>query len=264
VPLALKSASAKPQTISVGTTKVSYTLSANATVTATLRGADGRDVATLFQQQVHAGVHTFTFSAEGITEGRYTIVLSATDGKTTVTATVPVVVDRTIAALTSTPAAFSPNGDGRDDTLAVSFQLTRAAQARLDVKRGTRIVATIWSGTASTGAQSTTWNGSQPTGRIPDGTYSLVLTAVSTIGTSTRSVPLRVDTVPPRIVVVSFRRLIFRISEAATVTVMADGHRYVRSVRAGLVSLRIGHLARRVAISAVDAAGNVSRTLRFP
>ncbi len=264
VPLALKSATAKPPTVSGSNTKISYTLSTSATVTATLRSADGRQLSTLFQQRMRAGKHTFTFAVQSIAEGRYSVVLSATDGKTTVSATIPVAIDRTVSSFTATPRAFSPNGDGRDDSVSFAFELTRGAQARIDVKRGARTVAAIWSGAAATGTQTTTWDGATAAGRIPDGSYSAVLTAVSPIATTTRAVPLRVDTVAPRIRVVSFRRLMFRVSEPATVTVIADGRRYVRSVRAGLVSLHAGRLARRVAISAVDAAGNVSRTLRFP
>jgi hypothetical protein len=44
------------------------------------------------------------------------------------------------------------------------------------------------------------------------------------------------------------------------VTAVADGRRIVRVVRAGVFSL--GRAARRVRVSAEDAAGNVSRVLR--
>ena len=78
------------------------------------------------------------------------------------------------------------------------------------------------------------------------------------------ALPFRVDTVAPRLRALSFRRLIFWISEPAQVTLRVDGRRFVRSERTGVFSVRVGRLARRVAISAQDAAGNVSRTLRFP
>jgi hypothetical protein len=263
VPLALKDAIAKPPALAGGTTVVSYTLSTNATVTATLRAADGRQLSTLFQQQVRAGAHTFTFSAQAIPDGRYTIVLSATDGKKTVSASVGLVVDRTVSAYAVTPSVFSPNGDGRNDTVSFAFHLARAAQVRIDLKRGSRVAATILSANDSLGDQALTWDGQTSVGRIPDASYSAVLTSVSAIGTTTHTLPLRVDTVAPKIRALSFRRLVFRISEPAIVTVIANGRRYVRNERAGIFSLHIGRLARRVAISAIDAAGNVSRTLRF-
>ena len=168
------------------------------------------------------------------------------------------------SALAVIPPVFSPNGDGRDDAVSFAFRLARSAQISIDVKRSSRVVATVFSGVATVGDQSTTWDGRLPSGPIADGTYSAAVTVVSPFGTTTRALPLRVDTVAPRIRVVSFRRLIFRISEPASVTVIADGRRYLRSVRAGVFSLHIGRLARRVAISALDGAGNVSRTLRFP
>jgi hypothetical protein len=262
IPLALKNASATPPTIA-DKTVVSYTLSTNALVTATLRASDGRQLATLFSEQLRGGKHTFTFRTQGIAEGRYAIELDATDGKTNVTASVPVTIDRTVSTYTVTPSVFSPNGDGRDDTASFAFRLSRAAQARIDVRRGSRVFAAVLSASDAAGDQSATWDGQTPAGRIPDGSYTAVLTTTSSVATSTRALPLRVDTVPPKIRVLSFRRLVFRISEPATVTAIVNGHRYVRSERAGVFSLRVGRLVRRVAISALDAAGNVSRTIRF-
>ena len=78
------------------------------------------------------------------------------------------------------------------------------------------------------------------------------------------AVPLRVDTVAPVLRAISFRRLIFRTSEAARVTLVVDGHTYLRNVRAGVFSFHLGTLARRIVLSGEDAAGNVSRSLHFP
>jgi len=61
----------------------------------------------------------------------------------------------------------------------------------------------------------------------------------------------------------SFRTLRFRVSEPAKVTLIVNGTRIVRSVRAGTFSYRYGRV-RTVRIIARDAAGNLSRTLRFP
>jgi hypothetical protein len=74
----------------------------------------------------------------------------------------------------------------------------------------------------------------------------------------------RLDTVPPRLRAVSFRRLVFQVSEPARVRVVADGRVTVRSVRAGVFSVAHVGRPRRVIASATDAAGNVSRTIRFP
>ena len=135
VALAITSATALPRTITpngdgqTDFSQISYTLTAPATVTATLRGPDGRDLSVLFSQQKRPGKQSFRFAAAGIADGRYEIVLSAYDGRVTVTSVVPVLVDRTVRRFVVTPAAVSPNGDGVGDDLSFEFELTRAASA---------------------------------------------------------------------------------------------------------------------------------------
>jgi len=63
--------------------------------------------------------------------------------------------------------------------------------------------------------------------------------------------------------IVSFRKLRFRVSEPATIRLVVNGKLVTRTVRAGVFSFRAPR-ARSVRIVARDAAGNVSRTLRFP
>src|SRR5205807_1313885 len=187
-----------PPTIAADKTVIAYTLSTNALVTATLRSSDGHDLSTLFSEKLKRGKHTYTFRTQGVTEGHYAIVLTATDGRTSVTVSVPVTVDRTLSALAVIPPVFSPNGDGRDDAVSFAFRLARSAQISIDVKRSSRVVATVFSGVATVGDQSTTWDGRLPSGPIADGTYSAAVTVVSPFGTTTRALPLRVDTVAPR------------------------------------------------------------------
>jgi hypothetical protein len=90
-----------------------------------------------------------------------------------------------------------------------------------------------------------------------------VLTATNDIGAVTHTVFFRVDTVAPRLRSVSFRRLRFVVSEPATVRLTVNGRRITRTVRAGSFSYR-SRRVRTVSIVAQDAAGNVSRTLRYP
>jgi hypothetical protein len=73
----------------------------------------------------------------------------------------------------------------------------------------------------------------------------------------------RIDRVPPRLSVISFSRLRFRVSEPATIRLTLNGRVVTRTVRAGVFSFRAGRV-RSVRIVARDAAGNVSRTLRYP
>jgi hypothetical protein len=162
------------------------------------------------------------------------------------------------------PAVFSPNGDGRLDTVALSFHLSRAAQVRVDLKRGARVAAAIASGDDAAGDQTVTWDGTVSSRRIADGRYSAVVAATSPIGTTTLAQPVRIDTTPPILRALSFRRLVFRSSEPAHVILVVNGRTYVRDVRGGVFSIRVGSRVRRVTVSAEDAAGNRSRALRFP
>jgi hypothetical protein len=265
VVLALTSATASPRTITpdgdgqTDFSEITYMLSAPAIVTATLRGPDGRDLATLFSGQRQPGKQLFRFAAAGVADGRYEIVLSATDGKQTVTSVIPVLVDRTVRLFTATPLAFSPNGDGVADELDFSFELMRAASVRLDIAQSGKTLASVYSADLQPGSQTVTWNGAN----AKDGKYAGVLTATNDVGTVVHTVLFRIDRIPPRLTVLSFARLRFRVSEPATIRLTLNGRLVVRTVRAGVFSFRSASV-RSVRIVARDVAGNVSRTLRYP
>ena len=264
VALAIRSARATPRIITpngdgqTDASVISYTLSAPATVTATLRAPDGRQLAVLFTLERRPGRHTFRFTAAGVADGRYEIVLTADDGTATVTAVVPVLVDRTVRRFVATPAAVSPNGDGVNDELGFGFELTRAASVRVDVAQAGKTVAQVYAADLRAGAQNVTWNGSG----TKDGRYAGMLTVTSDLGAVTHTVPFRIDTVAPVLRAVSWRALRFAVSEAATVRLTLNGRRFTRTVRAGSFTFR-GARPRTVRIAATDAAGNVSRTLRY-
>jgi N-acetylmuramoyl-L-alanine amidase len=251
VALAIRSLTATPRTIS-DSTRISYTLTAAATVTATLRDAGGHDVATLFSQQHQPGKQSFTFTATTAPEGHFHLVLTAANGKTSVSASLPVVIDRTVTRFAVTPAVT--NG-----ALTFSFELARVANVKLDVQRAGKTVAPVYSATLPPGTQSVGWNAAG----TKDGLYAGALTTSGEVGTATRTELFRIDTRPPVLRALSFRTLRFRVSEPAKVTLIVNGTRTVRSVRAGTFSYRLGRV-RTVRIIARDPAGNLSRTLKFP
>jgi uncharacterized protein with FMN-binding domain len=265
VALAIGSVTASPRTITpngdgqTDFTQISYTLSAPATVTATLRAPDGRQLAVLFSQSRRPGRQSFRFAAAGVADGRYEIVLSASDGATTVTAAVPILVDRTVRRFAASPRAASPNGDGTLDELTFTFELMRAARVRLDIVQAGKTTASVYSADLRPGMQTVGWNASG----VKDGKYAGVLTATNEIGTVVHTALFRIDTTAPRLRALSFRRLRFTVSEAATVQLTVNGKRVTRSVRAGSFSFRHGRV-RTVRIVARDAAGNLSPTLRYP
>ncbi|CAN5243421.1 hypothetical protein BH18ACT12_BH18ACT12_21660 [soil metagenome] len=264
VPLTVRAVNAVPKTVTpngdgqTDASVISYTLSAPATVTATLRAPDGRLLAVLFTQQRQPGKQSFRFTAAGVADGRYEIVLSATDGKAMVTVVVPVRVDRTVRRFAATPVAVSPNGDGVLDDLTFNFELTRAANIRLDIARSGTTLASVYSADLRPGVQSVGWNGAD----LKDGKYAALLTATNDIGRVTHTAVFRVDRAAPRLRAISFRRLQFTVSEAATIRLTVNGKRIVRTMRAGAFSFRVSGV-RRVRIDARDAAGNVSRMLKY-
>ena len=264
VALAISSVTALPRTITpngdgqTDSSVISYTLSAPATVTATLRGPDGRDLSVLFSQQKLPGKQSFRFAAAGIADGIYEIVLTANDGRTTVTSVVPVLVDRTVRRFTTT-AAVSPNGDGVGDELTLSFELTRPASVRLEIAQAGKTLAPVYSAVLPVGPQTVAWS---PSG-LKDGKYAAVLTATNDVGTVVHTVLFRIDTVAPELRALSFRALRFRVSEPATIRLTLNGKLVVRTVRAGVFSFHAPRV-RSVRLVAQDAAGNVSQTLKFP
>jgi N-acetylmuramoyl-L-alanine amidase len=250
VTLAIKSLTATPRTIT-DSTDISYTLTAPATVTATLRAADGHDVAVLFTQQLQPGKQTFRFTATSVPEGSYQIVLTAVNGKASVTASVAVVVDRTVRRFVLAPPVANRE-------VNFTFELARPAFVRLDVARAGKTVAPVFSGSLPQGPQTVAWS----VAATKDGKYAGVLTTTGEVGTAARTMLFRIDTTPPRLRAVSFRTLRFWVSEAATIRLVVNGKRVVQKVRAGAFSFRHGQV-RSVRIVAEDAAGNLSRMLRF-
>jgi N-acetylmuramoyl-L-alanine amidase len=265
VALAIRSPSAKPRTITPNgdgqsdSSTISYTLSAPATVTATLRSPAGIQLAQLFSQAKRPGKQSFRFTAAGIPDGRYEIVLTATDGVATVTAVIPVLVDRTVQGFIVAPTAASPNGDGVRDDLAFRFELVRPASVRLGVTRAGKAVASVYSATLGSGKQSVSWNATS----MPDGRYTGVLLATNELGSVTHTAAFLIDRLAPRLRALSFRGLRFSVNEAATIHLLLNGRWINRAVRAGVFSFRAPRV-RTVRIDAQDAAGNVSRPLRYP
>ncbi len=264
VALAITSATALPRTITpngdgqTDFTQISYTLTAAATVTATLRGPDGRDLSVLFSQSRLPGKQSFRFAAAGVVDGRYEIVLSATDGRATATSAVSVLVDRTVRRFVAAPLAVSPNGDGAGDELTFGFELTRAAAVKLEIAQAGRTLTSVYAADLLPGVQTVSWNASG----LKDGKYAGVLTAKNDLGTVAHTALFRIDTVAPDLRALSFRGLRFRVSEPATVRLTLNGKLVTRAVRAGVFSFRAQHV-RTVRIVAQDAAGNLSRTLKY-
>jgi hypothetical protein len=265
--LALTNMRATPRTFTpngdsvADSTIIAYTLTLAANVTATLRDPSGQTLATLFSENKRAGRHTFKFSAQGVADGRYTVALiaRAPNGRE-VRSEVPIVVDRTLAAVAVAPRVVSPNGDGRNDDLTISFVLSTSVRSQVRIVRGARTIATPFEGPLPAGPQQFTWRPQRP-----DGTYIAVVEAAGPWGIRTQSTPFAVDVTKPRLRLVSARTMRFSASEAGTLVVRA-GTRSVRVPvpRRGDVLVPALRGAGRFTATLWDLAGNRSAAVRHP
>ena len=270
-PLAITDVRTDPATISpngdgiADSATISYTTNAVATISATVLDANGAQLATIAAPaRLAAGGHALLFDGLGQPDGLYTIVLSATgaDGLS-VTERLQVAVSRTLGAVSLAPSLLTPNGDGKDDELTVSFQLAVAATVRLRVLREEKWVATPFIGMLGPGLQALRWSGTRSTGTTRDGSYTAVIDATDAIGTSQVSLPFQLDARPPLLKLLA-RPARLWVSEPATVTVRVNGslRRLGATSPGSLPLVGIRRVNTLVAV-ARDAAGN-STVLRRP
>ena len=269
--LALTGAGASPATVTpngdgvTDAARVTYRLSLPATVTATLTTQAGAPVAVLFSEPKPAGTQSFLFTAEGVIDGTYRIVLSARASGREVRATIPILVSRTLSRIALEPAAFSPNGDGRLDTLAVAFALGTPANVRVRIVKGKASVAPVFSGALPQGPHRLTWDGRKRVGRLPDGRYAAEVTVTDALATVSHSLPFTSDTRPPKVRLVSLRPLTLRVDEPAALTMSVNGaRRAAKASKAGLVRVSVAGTPRRLVVVARDSVGNVAKPFRHP
>ena len=249
--LTMTGAQAKPATFTpngdsqADSTVISYTLSLASTVTATLRDATGATLATLFVEQKKAGRQSFKFTATGVADGRYSVVLNAkAPSGREANVVVPIVVDRTLAAFAVSPAVYSPNGDKRLDELGFTFVL--AAPAHVKLVAGKELV---YEGDLGAGPQELRWDG-----RLRDGKYAAVLQATgrsARAGRPCASPPTRRSRSSA---LLSKAQRRFTVNEQVTVTGTVGGVRVRAVVGPGRFSLSGGR--GPIAVTAWDAAGN--------
>ena len=247
---AVQKAATLPASIAPGdTTTVSFAISAPASLSVNLLSPTGAVVAPLLNAQKPAGSQRLSVTPPpGLANGVYSIVVTATAGAKTVTASIPLTIDDLLTGFLATGASMS-------------FTLARApATLTFQVLQGTQVVATPFVPPPVLGPQTLTWNGRLDNGSpAPDGTYTLSLTIVDDVGTLTRSATVTLDTTPPKITVISYRNLRFRISEPATLTLVVGAKRYTRVLKhAATTTFWLKKKPTAYRLSATDAAGNTS------
>src|SRR5262249_52085294 len=130
------------------TLTISYALAARAAVTVTVKDATGSVVAALFTNQAQgARRQSFAYGAEGLPDGTYTLSVTATttDGRSG-RLEAPFSIDHTLSGLALTTTVLTPNGDGVDDTLGISFTLATEAQVTVQIEQSGVVVASVYGG----------------------------------------------------------------------------------------------------------------------
>jgi hypothetical protein len=239
-----------------------YTLGAPAALTVTLSNAAGTILATLYSGVMSRGIHSLAWNQIGVADGRYSITITArgSNGKD-VSSTVSFYIDRTLAAVTLAPAAISPNGDGRFDQAVLSFRLNAAAAVRIELWRAGRFLTALANQAFAPGPEQLTWNGKIGASVARDGSYDVVVKATDPLTTVSQRLKITVDTTPPRLRLVSRRRLLFWTSEAAAVTASFGTRRVTRQVQSGYFGFLALRGVRHFSLTAIDTAGNASRSL---
>jgi hypothetical protein len=265
--LAIESAAALPDAISpngdgqADAATVTYRITSAANVTVEVTDALGGVVATVVDRVwTQAGEHTVSVDGASLVDGEYSVVITArTAAGVSVQSIVPLHVNRTLGLVTSVPAAFSPNGDGRKDRLTLSFTLGAPADAVVRIERDGRWVATPLTGVFGVGTQRLEWDGSRASGMLRDGEYSAVVEVTNELGVISYGVPFVSDTVAPRVRFLPGKRVALEVSEPSVLTLVIDGRALRREVsKAGTVRIAGAGAATRVRVVAWDAAGNSS------
>lgn len=243
------------------TSTVSFTLSAPAHVIARVLDPAGTVVETPLDEQRPSGPNTFSLDAADLADGAYSLRVTARPpvGRAA-TASVGLLVDRTLTELAASPPAFSPNGDGVQDSTTLSFTLAQQVPVRIEIESQGVVVATLLDTQLPAGRQSLTWDGTDGAGtQLPDGAYTAVVTVTDALGQVSIPVALTLDTTAPTLTIVDPHQLEFTLSEPATVTVVVNQTtRIVLSEPAGMFSIPFTGSVYQLSAQAQDAAGNVS------
>jgi flagellar hook assembly protein FlgD len=259
--LALSSVTAEPAVASTSSV-VSYSVSMSATVTGTLVDSAGHTVSQLFSEAKPAGRQSFTVDVSTVPDGQYTVVVQAqVAGSEPVSDVVGIQVDRGVSAFTASATAFSPNGDGVQDSISLDFTLTQPAAVSLQLVKDNAPLGSLVSGSYDAGAPITvSWDGTLNGQPVGDGQFTLSLT----IGSAVHTLPVTVDTKPPTIRPISWKDLRFNVSEAGSVSLVVGDRTYVKKVpRPGSVYFWFRSRPQSFTVSATDLAGNAT-SLQHP
>jgi hypothetical protein len=234
--------------------KVTYTLTAAASVTAKVLNSLDEPVATVFAGARAAGKQELTWAPDVIPDGWYRMTLTAVAGTKQVQTSTRFWVDRTLASTAADSPAFSP----QRKQLGLRFTLLNSAHVAARVLRGSQVLASLLEAELGPGPQRLSWDG----GRLPDGRYSIAVSATDSLLTVTQRVVVRIDRRAPTLRLVSLPSAVVRVSEPVELVVAVNGRWRKLAVRkAGLVRVPHAGRVRGLTAYAIDDAGNKSRVV---
>ena len=207
------------------TADVGFTLTADANVGADVVDGTGTVVTTAAPLRWRrAGERTVTVAGQSLADGSYTLRLTAkATGDRIATVDIPLLVTRTLGRVSLDATSFTPNGDGRGDTLTISVPLTGPASLTVRILRDGKWIATPLAGSFDAGTQTVTWDGTKRIGRARDGAYVVSVESADAVGTARVELPVLLDRTAPVVRVVSTSPAVLRVSEPAVLAVRANG-----------------------------------------
>jgi flagellar hook assembly protein FlgD len=188
--------------------RVAFGVSETSKVSLTVLDAQGAVVRTVAPVSVVGGAARLTWDGKvssgaalvAAADGSYSVVVRAADAAgNQSTMQRALTVDSTLGHPRVAPAWLSPNGDGVDDAMLLSFQTTRSARVGVAIAGPTgTVVRRVSLGSLASGRHSWLWDGKNTSGDVVgDGAWSCTLTAVNGIGTVAIKLRAHVDTVAP-------------------------------------------------------------------
>ena len=166
------------------------------------RATDWESVSAAMQQVKWDGRVTSGGGLVAAPEGPATLELEVRDAAGNATSLLrTVTVDKTLGVTSLSHETLSPNGDGRYDSVTLTFKLTRPADVAALVVHDGQTVQTISSGKLTPGAHTVIWDGTVSGGATAaSGAYSLQLTATGSLGATSIDQALTIDLVAPKVI----------------------------------------------------------------
>jgi N-acetylmuramoyl-L-alanine amidase len=173
---------------------VRYTLNEASTVSASLQDAAGLTVVSLaIDAPQKRGTQSLSWAPDALPDGRYRLVVTARGASGRKARLVDeIAVMRTLAWLRVDPPTLSPNGDGVEDSITISFVLREAGLVAVEIRDGTYPLALLQAGWLDPGSHGALWDGRLAQGAIAPGSYDVWVTVSTGTGTVTQKARLTV------------------------------------------------------------------------